>query len=654
MSWLLDMRPRGAGGGSSGAPADATYITQTPNATLTNEQALSALATGLLKNTTGTGVLSIGVPTVDFASALQGALADTALQPADIGVSVQAWDADLDTLAGLAKSKGNLIAGNGANWQGLSVGANGFALVADSLEATGLKWAAIVAGVSSVFGRTGAVVAALNDYPASFITNTPAGGIASTDVQGALNELDTEKAAIASLDNVAFTGAYADLSGLPTLGTLAALNSPLPVLNGGTGATTDSGARTNLGLGTIATQAANNVTISGGSITGIADLAIADGGTGQSTAQAAINALSGVAAATNEHVLTKDTATGNAVFKAAAGGSSLPVADTQTIIKGSVDPTKLLRWEIDGFTAGATRVMTPPNQDASIAGLEVAQTFTVDQVVSSKLAVGASSAVSTIASLAVRSSADAIKSIELLGNRPWIIHVDNSASFASGLIFQPKAASKDGGFAVIPSAGATESSIYLIANATPDTTGAAFFAFGGGFSGAVASSWNFGSVVYAQATGNSRPIDFTMSNTTGRFSAMQLANTGQLTIKPQFTGTTDILNALTLNRRTNGTPAAGFGVGLAFQGESSTTENQSMARFAAIWDVATHASRSAALQILISGSGGEVDAAKFDDDATAGNTRFLLYDVDNGQLERVSVGIADSGGAGFKVLRIPN
>jgi hypothetical protein len=47
------------------------------------------------------------------------------------------------------------------------------------------------------------------------------------------------------------------------------------------------------GLGTIATQAASNVSITGGSITGITDLAIADGGTGKSTAAAAITALTG-------------------------------------------------------------------------------------------------------------------------------------------------------------------------------------------------------------------------------------------------------------------------------------------------------------------------------------------------------------------------
>lgn len=228
----------------------------------------------------------------------------------------------------------------------------------------------------------------LNTYNDSRYATFAQGATADTAVQPVDLALVAFTGAYADLSGtptlatVATSGAYGDLSGLPTLGTLAALSSPLPILNGGTGATTDSGARTNLGLGTIATQAANNVTISGGSITGITDLAIADGGTGQSTAQAAIDALSGVAAATNEHVLTKDTATGNAIFKAAAGGgSSLPVADTQTIVMGSADNTKLLRFEVDGFTAGATRVLTPPNANATIAGLEVAQTFTRGQAI---------------------------------------------------------------------------------------------------------------------------------------------------------------------------------------------------------------------------------------------------------------------------------
>jgi hypothetical protein len=48
------------------------------------------------------------------------------------------------------------------------------------------------------------------------------------------------------------------------------------------------------------------------------------------------------------------------------------------------------------------------------------------------------------------------------------------------------------------------------------------------------------------------------------------------------------------------------------------------------------------------------EVARFDDSATATHTRFMVYDVDNATLERVTVGAGDSGGSGYKVLRIPN
>lgn len=56
------------------------------------------------------------------------------------------------------------------------------------------------------------------------------------------------------------------------------------------------------------------------------------------------------------------------------------------------------------------------------------------------------------------------------------------------------------------------------------------------------------------------------------------------------------------------------------------------------------------LNLLVNGT----TVAQFDSSTTAGHTRFLVYDVDNGTLERVTVGAADSGGTGYKVLRIPN
>lgn len=46
------------GGGGGGAPSNATYITQIPNGTLTNEQALSLLTTGIMYVTTSTGQIS--------------------------------------------------------------------------------------------------------------------------------------------------------------------------------------------------------------------------------------------------------------------------------------------------------------------------------------------------------------------------------------------------------------------------------------------------------------------------------------------------------------------------------------------------------------------------------------------------------------------
>lgn len=61
---LLDARAIGSAGSS--APVGATYIVQTPDATLTNEQALSALATGILFSTTGTGIVSIAVAGTDY------------------------------------------------------------------------------------------------------------------------------------------------------------------------------------------------------------------------------------------------------------------------------------------------------------------------------------------------------------------------------------------------------------------------------------------------------------------------------------------------------------------------------------------------------------------------------------------------------------
>lgn len=70
--------------------------------------------------------------------------------------------------------------------------------------------------VSSVFGRTGDVVAADGDYTASQVTNVPAGGIAGATVQAALNELDTEKLSVSASANPSASVGLSAVNGVAT------------------------------------------------------------------------------------------------------------------------------------------------------------------------------------------------------------------------------------------------------------------------------------------------------------------------------------------------------------------------------------------------------------------------------------------------------
>jgi hypothetical protein len=87
-------------------------------------------------------------------------------------------------------------------------------------------------------------------------------------------------------------------------------------------------ARTNLGLGSIATQAASSVSITGGSITGITDLAVEDGGTGAST-------LTGVLKGNGTSAFTAATAGTDYV----APGGALGTPSSGTLSSCTVDGT---------------------------------------------------------------------------------------------------------------------------------------------------------------------------------------------------------------------------------------------------------------------------------------------------------------------------
>lgn len=121
------------------------------------------------------------------------------------------------------------------------------------------------------------------------------------------------------------------------------------------------------GLGTIATQASSNVSITGGSITGITDLAVADGGTGASDASGARTNL-GLVIGTDVLAPTGSAAslTSFPTFNQNTTGTASNVTGTVAVLNGGTGATTTSGARTNLGLVIGTDVLAPTGSAASL------------------------------------------------------------------------------------------------------------------------------------------------------------------------------------------------------------------------------------------------------------------------------------------------
>lgn len=224
--------------------------------------------------------------------------------------------------------------------------------------------------------------AATKQYVDDQVISAGSGTVVSVGAVAPASGFTISGGPITTSGNLTFTltDDLAALEGINTIGGVERVSSntwgtyPLTAAGKAVLAGVDAAAqRTVLGLGTIATQNAISVTISGGTISGIADLAIADGGTGASNPTAAranlglvigtdvqawdaeLTALAGLTSAADQIPYFTGSGTAGLIPSTTYGRSLLNLADSSALVSalslGTMSTQNANAVSISGGTA---------------------------------------------------------------------------------------------------------------------------------------------------------------------------------------------------------------------------------------------------------------------------------------------------------------
>lgn len=293
-----------ASGGGGGAPTDAKYIVQTADATLSAEQAMGALGTGLVINTTTTGIQSIyagATCTNQFVRVLSASGAATC-------ASIANADITNTTIDLTTKVTGTLPVGNGGT--GITSLGTGVATFLGTPSSANLKTA-----ITDETGSGGALVFAT--APAlttpNLISATATSGLTVNDTSAGPGYIDFNEDTDNGSNRVRLIGpastADVTLTMPATTGTILASGTAVTVAQGGTGAVT----LTNHGV--LVGQATSAVAATGAGTAG--QVLTSNGASADPTFQAAAGGLPN----DNTTLYWKDEFTGN------RGSASSPEAN---------------------------------------------------------------------------------------------------------------------------------------------------------------------------------------------------------------------------------------------------------------------------------------------------------------------------------------